>query len=59
MGLVKLDKMDQQRAQYKKNHPAEKGLGVSTLVGNVGEVFLPGLKYSDDAAQFLDLKGQI
>ena len=59
MSLVKLDKMDQQKARHKKNHPAEKGHGVGTIVGNVGAVFLPRKKYSYDAAQFLVLKGQI
>ena len=42
MSLVKLDKMDQQKAQHKKNHPAEKGHSVGTTVENVVEVFLLG-----------------
>ena len=42
MSLVKLEKMDQQKARHKINHPVEKGHGVGTIVENVIEVFLPG-----------------
>ena len=42
MSIVKLDKMDQQKARHKKNHLAEKHHGVGTTVENVVEVFLRG-----------------
>ena len=41
MSLVKLDKMDQQKARHKKNHPVEESHGIGTTVENVIEVFLP------------------
>ena len=42
MSLVKLDKIDQQKAWHKKNIQQKKGHDVGTTVENVVEVFLPG-----------------